>query len=525
MLRYILEKKPLLFCIWSAFAFRMVAVFFSQGIAFGYEHYVYVENSQMLLSGDITLTELLTSENQSFADHGYSLLYLLLNWLILQTGELFGIFDPQSKMFIIRLVHALASLLSVYYSYRIARTFSSRKVGLAVGLAISMLWFEPYMSVRNFAECVSSILLLAGFYRIAKYKQLTFKYADDLFTGFLMGLGTSISYSSGIFVIGVFISFIIRENLKRALYFLLGSLISLFAFEGLVDIIFFNQPFYSIIEYCKSILTGHLSSSGPSCYYMYFSILLLVFLFPWGIAAIFAFFRSWKKYFMLFFPVFFYIIAHYIIPYKQERFMLNILPFYIILTIAGWNNYYNHSKFWTIHKKLYNTLILSFIIINMLLMIITATAFTRKSQVETMLYLSRNRSEITSILVDDCENSSSKTFPPFYFGGKIIQYTLNKQEKEPDKSIISSYINNYPNIRELYSEKYFENIPDSLYPQYILFYGDYKLEQRVEKIKTIFNTITYQQTITPSISDRIIQYFNKKNRNMPVYIYKVGLEN
>ena len=166
-LLYILEKKTLLLCIWIAFLFRMVAVFFSRGIAFGYEHYVYLENAQQLLSRQTSLSEFLYVGDNNFIQHGYSLIYLGVNWFALFMGEFFGIFDPRSKMFIIRLVHALASLLAVYYCYRIARLFSIRKVGLAVGLCVAVLWIQPFVSVRNFAENVSAILLLAGFYRLA----------------------------------------------------------------------------------------------------------------------------------------------------------------------------------------------------------------------------------------------------------------------------------------------------------------------------------------------------------------------
>ena len=226
-------------------------------------------------------------------------------------------------------MHALASLLAVYYCYRIARLFSIRKVGLAVGLCVAVLWIQPFVSVRNFAENVSAILLLAGFYRLAKYNPSKFKFSDDLFTGFLMAIGFSISYHSGVFIIGVFVSMIIRGNHKRALYYLLGALVSVLAFEGLLGALLFHEPFYMITEYVQSIASGRLSTTGSSNYYMYISILVLMFLFPWGAVAFYGFLRSWKKYFMIFFPVCFYIIVHCLIPYKQERFMLNILPFYL----------------------------------------------------------------------------------------------------------------------------------------------------------------------------------------------------
>ena len=522
-LLYIVEKKTLLLCIWIAFLFRMVAVFFSRGIAFGYEHYVYLENAQQLLSGQTSFSDFLYGGDNSFIQHGYSLIYLGVNWLALFVGEFFGIFDPRSKMFIIRLVHALASLLAVYYCYRIARLFSIRKVGLAVGLCVAVLWIQPFVSVRNFAENVSSILLLAGFYRLAKYDPLKFKFSDDLFTGFLMAIGFSISYHSGVFIIGVFVSMIIRGSHKRALYFLLGALVSVMAFEGLLGSLLYHEPFYMITEYVQSITSGRLSTSGSSNYYMYISILVLMFLFPWGAVAFYGFIRSWKKYFMIFFPVCFYIIVHYLIPYKQERFMLNILPFYIILVVAGLYNFKRNTQFFLRHKVLSRWVVLSFVIINVPLLLIASTAYIRRPQVEAMFFLSKYRQSTQSIFVDDSGNTSSKSFPPFYFGGPLVQYTYNLQP-DPDPSIINCYENNGSDIRRLFSRDYFLGKSDTLLPRFVLFYGDYDMQHRTEAVQKIFPDLNYVTKISPSLCDRVIQYFNKGNLNPPVYIYSTQPE-
>lgn len=517
-LLYIVEKKTLLFCIWTAFLFRMLALFFSRGIAFGYEHYVYLENAQQLISGQTTLSEFLYSGDNTFIQHGYSLLYLGINWLVLFLGEFFGIFDPRSKMFIIRLVHALASLLAVYYCYRIARLFSIRKVGLAVGLSVAVLWFMPFVSVRNFAENVSAILLLAGFYRLAKYDPKKFKFADDLFTGFLMAIGFSISYNSGAFIFGVFLSMIIRGNHRRALNYLLGALVSVMAFEGLGALLLFREPFYMITEYAQSIASGRLYTSGSSNYYMYASILILMYLFPWGIAAFYGFLRSWKKYFMIFFPVCFYIVVHYLIPYKQERFMLNILPFYLILVVAGLYNFRRNSPVYLKHKTFSRWVVISFVVINVPLLLIASTAYMRRTQVESMLFLSKYRQSVHSIFVDDSGQTSSKSFPPFYFGGRLVQYTYNKQP-DPDPSIVKSFVNEGNDVRSLFSRDYFVGMGDTLLPSFVFFYGDYDLQQRTEAVQKIFPDLTYVTKFTPSLCDRVIQYFNKSNLNPPVYIY------
>ena len=121
-----------------------------------------------------------------------------------------------------------------------------------------------------------------------------------------------------------------------------------------------------------------------------------MFLFPWGVVAFYGFLRSWRKYFMLFFPVTFYIIVHYLIPYKEERFMLNILPFYLILVVAGLNNLKRNSEFVARHTVLSRWVVLSFVIVNIPLLAVASTASMRTPQVESLLCLSTDRPSVSS---------------------------------------------------------------------------------------------------------------------------------
>ena len=212
---------------------------------------------------------------------------------------------------------------------------------------------------------------------------------------------------------------------------------------------------------------------------------------------------------MIFFPVCFYIIVHYLIPYKQERFMLNILPFYIILVVAGLYNFRRKSLLFSRFKVLSRWVVLSFVIINVPLLLIASTAYIRRPQVESMFFLSKYRQSTKSIFVDDSGYTSSKSFPPFYFGGRLVQYTYNLQP-DPDPSIINCYENN-GDIRRLFSRDYFLDKSDSLLPRFVLFYGDYDIQQRTEDVKKIFPDLTYVTKISPSLCDRAIQYFNKSN--------------
>jgi len=518
-----MEEKPLLFCIWAGFTFRILAVLMSQGIAFGYDHYVYVEGAQHLLNGDLSIQQIVDEDNgQAFISHGHSLIYLYINAAILGACELANIFDPKSKMLVLRLLHALISILTIYYCYRITYRLANRKAALAIGILTSSLWFIPYMSVRTLPENMAAILLLAAIYRLAKTRQQTYKFADDIFTGFLMGISVTFCYNLVLLILGAAISFLLRSGIKRALLLLFGAAISLLALEGLADTLILGTPFYILGEYIHSIIMGSNAISGPRSIYMYISILVMIIPLPWGIAGVFGYVRSWKHCFILFFPVTFYLAVSYLLPNKEEKFMLAILPIFLILCVSGWFRYMAESRFWTTRPSLRKWSGISFFMVNIPMLILTSIAYVRKPQVEAMCHLSRERNEITSLIVENSQSHGCKSLPQFYLGKDVEVYILNLQDEEPDRSITYSSVSTSATSREhhIYTERYFHNPLIKELPQYVIFCGDHNMPERLARMREIFPQLSYETSFTPSLADIIIEMFNHSNSNTVLHVYR-----
>lgn len=520
-IRYCFEEKPLLFCIWAGFFFRIMAVLFVQGISFGFDHYVYVENAQLLASGKCSIQQIVEN-GQGIFTHGHSIIYIFINSLILNACESIGIFDTQSKMFIVRLLHALLSILIIYYCYRITYRLANRKAALAIGVLSSMLWFMPYMSVNTLPENIAAVLLLAAVYRLAKTRRRTYKFSDDIFTGFLIGVSVSFCYNMILVIIGAVISYAIKSEIKRGMLLLFGASISILALEGLVDTLLFNTPFYILGEYIHSIISGGNITTGAKSLYMYISILLMLIPLPWGLAAIFGYVKSWRHCFILFFPITFYIAVSYLLPNKEEKFILPILPIFLILCTSGWFIYQSGSRFWITRPRLRKWSMLLFFALDIPMLLLTCTAYTRRPQVETMQYLSRYKSDITSIFIDNRDYYGCKSLPQFYLGKYVDIYILSKQDTEPDMSIFYSSVSNSENSKEhyIFTEKYFHSPILGEPPQYVIFYGDYQMPERLASIRAIFPQLTYETSFTPSLADRIIQLFNPSNINMTLHVYR-----
>jgi len=524
-IRYCFEEKPLLFCIWTGFLFRLLAVLFARGIAFGFDHYAYLETAQNIVNGTLSMQQLIMNDDiYNFIRHGNSVVYLYLNAAILYICEFFNLFDAQSKMFIMRLVHGLLSMLSIYYCYRITYRLANRRAALAIGVLTSMLWFLPYLSVKNMPECVASVIMLAAVYRLAKTRKQTYKFADDIFTGFLLGVAVSFCYNLMIILIGCAICYMIKSGLKRAMMILFGAGIALFALEGLVDTIAFGTPFYVVGEYIADIVEGYRNSEWEfRSVYMYISILAMVIPLPWGFLGLFGYVKSWRHCFMLFFPVTFYIIVSYLLPNKEEKFMVSILPLFFILCVTGWFRFQSESRFFISRPRLRKLSVALFFAVNTPMLIMASVSYTRRPQVEAMIYLSRYKSDIVSIFVEDRGRSCGKSLPPFYLGKYADIYRLRCTGEGVDPSLyFSSEIGDISlNEHNIYSEKYFLNqaFADRR-PQFVVFYGDYDMPYRLATMREIFPQLSYETTCSPSFADRIIEFFNPSNNNVNLHVYR-----
>lgn len=510
-------------CIWTGFFFRILAVLAAQGMSFGFDHYVYVENAQQIVSGELSAHELCTNPVYSyFFSHGHSLIYLYLNSTILYICELLHFFDARSKMFVIRLIHALISMLVIYYSYRITYRLANRKAALAVGLLTSMLWFMPFGSVMTIPENLAAIFVLASIYRLAKTRRRTYKIADDIFTGFMLGLSVSFCYTLMILIIGVGIVFVIISRPKRGALLLFGATMAVAIAEGLVDAALLGSPFYMIRENTAHMISGVNATTGARAVYMYFSMLLFVIPLPWSLCTLFGFAKSWKRSFLLFVPLSIYILGIYLLPHKEEKFMMPILPVFFILGASGWYAFKSESRFWTSHPRISKWSVYLFFIINTPVLCLASTAYTRKPQIETMLYLSRFQQDVSSVFVEDSGHTVSKGLPTFYLGKSIMIYWLHKQETEPDKSIYYSCIVENASSREIYTEKFFKNPQLDSLPEFVVFYGDYNLDTRLSRVREIFPNLTFERTLQPSLADRVIQFCNPSNYNLNLHVYRVN---
>src|SRR5574343_1451364 len=94
---------------------RLIATIFSQGYGMHDDHFLIIEASASWVDGYDYNRWLPWTPGSENTPEGHSFTYVGLNFMYFSIMKWIGVADPQILMFINRLLHALASLIVVWY--------------------------------------------------------------------------------------------------------------------------------------------------------------------------------------------------------------------------------------------------------------------------------------------------------------------------------------------------------------------------------------------------------------------------
>ena len=485
------------------------------------DHFLAVETPWSWTVGEDYQMWLPKSQPDGKVQSAQNITYPAFNYLQFSLLKLLGIDNPKVKMFFLRFILALLSLLTVKYAYRITEKLSDEGTAKTVGLMLALFWFMPFLAVRNLVEIVAIPFIFWGSWLYIKVEGTSSnnrkRFVNVFFAGFIVAISMAIRYQVGIFLLGMGIVLLIRRRWMDTLLFGLGAISALFLTHGLVDIILWGKPFAQIQAYIEYNLTYKGIYGNPDNVLMYFEVILGFLIPPVSIFILFGFFRVWKKHLFLFLPNFLFLAFHTYFPNRQERFIFTIIPMVIMLGMIGWNEFVAKSEFWKRRSLLLNRCYKFFWIINILLLIPVSLTYSKRSRVEAMAYFYPKIDQISSILVDDLGRKGDMTLPVMYTGKPINVITLSEDDPN-DNAFYKAYT--YQFVAK--TMKVFEQDNDIDWPDYIIFVEDIDLDARVEYMKKYFPDLEEEAYIEPSLGDRIMKRLNPMNKNEEFFIYKTN---
>lgn len=511
-------SKPLRVILLIALVLRLLAVIFSQGYGMHDDHFMVIETAQAWVDGTSYQNWLpVAGDDLESKPIGNSFTYVGMHYLLLEAFEAIGIMNAHSKMLVIRLLHALFSLLVVNYAYRITHLISNKDMARYAGLLIATFWLIPFVSVHNLAEffAVPFLMLSVWFLLRPQYRDKPLKWA--FLSGLVLGVAISVWFFIFIFISGFFIVLLYQKRWKTAILAFLGFIISISIFQGLVDYYIWEKPFAEFSVFLQN-LEIPFTKPNRTIFSMYVLLLLLAMIPPISIFWLAGWFHSAKKNPLLFFPAFLMFVYFSFSIQQHERYIMAVFPFIIIAGVVGWNQILQKSVFWNNHPGLYKSMIIFFWIINFTLLFPVSTMYSKKAPVRSMLYLQKHKRDIENLLIEDSNRGSVKSMPLFYLEKWVRMYKLPQYKEYNDNLKL------WQKTRWEYlisTPRYF--MTDSAHiPDFVMFVGRKRLNERIQRLKPFLPGLVYHKTIDAGIIDRLLYKLNPtQNVNQSIYIYEV----
>lgn len=493
------NTHPLRFAIFAGLLFRLFATIFSKGFGFFDDHFLILEAAQSWVDGTDYNYWLPSESDPTRQPQGHPYFYVGIHFLLLKFQTMLGLTDPQGKLYLIRLLHALWSLLIVYFGFKIAYKKSNLKVASWVGLALSLYWFFPFLSVRNLVEiaCIPP-MVIATWLVVKNDSKLSVK--DSLLIGFMLALAFSFRFQTVIFSAGFGLALLLlRVPFKYLILIVLGFLVTAFITLGLLDIYVWGKPFVEFMAYVQYNI-DNATVYGVDVWHMYISIILGLLIPPISILVFVGYFKNWKKEPLLFWPTFLFFAFHTYFPNKQERFILPIVPFIIILGFIG--GYQIITKYNWESKKWFKNTVVFCCVLNFILLPILTFSYSKRNRVEAMTYIAKQKDCVRLIIEDS--NRDDFTMPPqYYLQNWSSTYGITKLFT-PDSMLL-----------------HYKRLKPSDKPNYVVFMQAEHINERVDSLRKRFPTLHYEATIEPSFIDKTMHFLNPLNDNQTTYIYKI----
>ena len=487
-LRRFWDEHPVQAVLLIALIPRLVAAVFAKGYGMHDDHFGPIEQPFIVMN-------YLAYWTGRVIPHGHSIVYPSLHYVLFNILEFFGLHDPQTKMYVVRFLHAGYSLLVVYFGMKIAESVTDRQTARKVGLVLALFWPLPFLSVRNLIEVVCIPPLMGGtYYALESRKNLR----NAFVAGLWLGLAFVFRYQTLLFTGTLGLVFLVRKEFRHAFWCASGFLLSVFVIQGSADIFAWGYPFASFVEYVRyNLAHGEDYTTGP--WYNYLLLILGALLPPISFTFVYGFLRNWRRAALAVFPVLVFFILHSMFPNKQERFILPVMPLILTLGVIGFEEMRRTSEYWIRHSRLVKSLWVIFWALNLILLVPFSLYYGKQSRIEAMHELYGKQLE-GLVLVGGKVGTSQ---PPLFYTGKfpVSYYEVNSDEA----------------LRSLKAELGRSRVRIT----HVVFFGTEQLDERVRQVGDELGLdLKLEKRTDPSFLDVVFYKLNPRhNKNEITFVY------
>lgn len=493
-----MKQRPILWLTLIALLPRLLAAFFSGGYFAQDDHFLVIEAAQSWVDHFDYNDWLPWSQGADPSPTGHVMLYPGFHYLLFELCNWLGLTDPSLKMVVVRLLHALWSLIVVRTGYRIALRLSNPGTAWRCGLFLALFYFMPFLSVRNLVETVSIPPLMLCAWWLVRTGDHPGRKAVFI-AGLFAGLAVDLRFQTAFFGCGAGLALLLLRDLRGAVVFGLGMLVPFLLVQAGIDLVIWGRPFAEITEYVQYNLANSTTYFNQP-WYNYLLVLAGIFIPPFSLAVMFGFFKRPRP-LLIWLPVFSFLFFHSIFPNKQERFILSIVPLVFILGYTAWEAFRERSAWWRRHRRLWRGVLVWTWALNIVLLVPLCFSYSKRERVEAMLML-RNRN-VKEIIIEDTVEKDPPMLPLFYLGQWHVTQKVLTDPNTDIKALAGKMDGrNGTNVA--------------------LFIGAEQLDGRVRRMEQALGPMQLIGRAEPGLLDRVIHWLNPVNRNVVITIYAIG---
>jgi hypothetical protein len=477
---------------------RMVAAIFSRGFGFSDDHFMVIEVAQQWING-LDDNAWLPMNGNTVAN-GPSLLYPGFHYYLFLLLKSIGITNPEVKMVIVRTLHAVYNLSIVYYGYKITEKLSGIEVAKKTGWMLALIWFLPMMSVRNAVEIVCIPPLICATWLMLEADEKN-NLKGFFIAGLVAGIAFSLRFQTLVFIGGMGLGMWMQKKWLQGICFGIGALITIVLIQNIIDYAIWGKPFVELQAYVNyNIANAYNYIVGP--WYNYILLVAGLLIPPVSIFLLVGMFKVWKPYLWIVLPALCFFVFHSYFPNKQERFILPVIPFFIMAGMAGWYKIQQHSSFGTRNAKFIRGSWVFFWVLNTVLLVVLTPSSSKIARVDVMNYL-RTKTDNHQYLMESSNSWNPIITPLFYIDKWQQPYDICG--RVPADSVFAYIQANHLPM-----------------PDYVVFAEEKNLDARLANMKRFLPNLTFDQFIKSSYLDKTMFWLNPVNNNLTYKVYKVN---
>jgi len=353
-----------------SFVFFILASIFSSGFHHADEHYQILEFAGSKLG--TTEVENLPWEYQAKLRPTIQPTIVIGVFHLL---DLFGFSDPFTITFVLRLLSATLTLISLILLFRTFESnFSQPKFRKWFLWLSFLLWFGLYNGVRFSSESWSGGIYVISFslYFLSKSKNLLLYF----YLGVLFGFSFLFRFQGAIFVIGFLAWMLIinKEKIKNILVIILGTLIVI-GLGVLLDSWFYDEFTISFWNYFDvNILQDKAASFGVDPWYFYFMNFFNNAVPPFSLLFIIAFigFVIFKPKSAVTWSVLPFLLIHLLIGHKELRFLFPMVGFIPFIVVSFLQIIQMEKNINILSNKFFKIFMYLFFLVNIVLVVVVS---------------------------------------------------------------------------------------------------------------------------------------------------------